>query len=372
MIRDTSGPGVMQLVLSLVPGGTERLTVEIAVRLSRRFRMAVCCLDEPGAWAEQVTAAGVPVIALHRQPGFRPSLGWRIAGLASEMNLKVLHCHHFSPFVYGSIAAMVDRRLALVYTEHGRLSDAPPTLKRKIVNSVLSRLAGPSFAVAHDLRRHMIAEGFKASRLGVVHNGIEIPPRPDAASRAEARRLLGAGEDAIVVGTVARLDPVKDFGTLIEAVALARQRIATLELVVIGDGPEEETLRQAIRRVGGEQAIRLFGYSSQVRTLLPGFDIYANSSISEGISLTILEAMAAGLPVVATRVGGTPEVIVEGQTGLMVPPRAPEALAAALVELAGRAERRRALGEAGRARVESAFAIERMIDDYGREYERLL
>ena len=303
MIRDASQPGVMQLVLSLVPGGTERLTVEIAVRLSKRFRMAVCCLDEPGAWAGQVTDAGVPVIALHRKPGFRPSLGWHVARLASEMNLRVVHSHHFSPWVYGSIAALLNPRLGLIYTEHGRLSDAPPTLKRKIVNAALSRIAGPSFAVAHDLRAHMVAEGFKSEKLGVIHNGIEIPPLPDTGARTEARRQLGVSEDAVVVGTVARLDPVKDLTMLIAAVAEARRQVPALQLVIVGDGPEEEALRQAIRAARVEAGVRLFGYSSQVRALLPGFDIYANSSISEGISLTILEAMAAGLPVVATESG---------------------------------------------------------------------
>jgi glycosyltransferase involved in cell wall biosynthesis len=118
--------------------------------------------------------------------------------------------------------------------------------------------------------------------------------------------------------------------------------------------------------------VRFFGYSSAVRALLPGFDIYANSSISEGISLTILEAMTAAIPVVATRVGGTPEVVIDGTTGLMVPARSPEQMGDALAALAVSSPRRHALGQAGRARVESAFTIDRMVEDYAREYERLL
>ncbi len=362
----------MQLVLSLVPGGTERLTIEIAVRLSRRFRMTVCCLDEPGAWAAEVTSAGIPVITLNRQPGFRPSLGRRIAQLADEMDVGVIHSHHFSPFVYGSIAALINRRIGLIYTEHGRLSDAPPTVKRQVVNAVLSRVAGPSFAVAHDLRRHMIAEGFKASKLGVVHNGIDIGPLPDTAARHAARQLLGARADAVIVGTVARLDPVKDLRTLIEAVVRAADRVPALQLVLVGSGPEEDALKRAARELGAGDHVRFFGYSSQVRTLLPGFDIYANSSVSEGISLTILEAMAAGLPVIATAVGGTPEVVTEGVTGRLVGARAAAELAIALADLASSPAERQALGQAARARVESAFTIDRMVDDYAREYERLL
>jgi glycosyltransferase involved in cell wall biosynthesis len=372
MIRDAPTPGVMQLVLSLVPGGTERLTIEIAVRLSRRFRMSVCCLDEPGAWAGEVEAAGVPVITLHRQPGFRPSLGRRIAQLAREMDVHVIHSHHFSPFVYGSIAALHNRRIGLIYTEHGRLSDAPPSAKRKLVNAVLSRTAGPSFAVAHDLRRHMIAEGFKASKLGVVHNGIDIGPVPDAAARDAARRMLGVAADAVLIGTVARLDPVKDLRTLIEAVVRAATRVPALQLVIVGDGPEQELLQRAARELGAGDRVRFFGYSAHVRALLPGFDIYANSSVSEGVSLTILEAMAAAVPVVATRVGGTPEVVIEVTTGRMVGARAPAEMAAALIGLSTSPADRLALGRAGRAHVESAFTIDRMVEDYAREYDRLL
>jgi glycosyltransferase involved in cell wall biosynthesis len=184
--------------------------------------------------------------------------------------------------------------------------------------------------------------------------------------------MLGARPDAVIVGTVARLDPVKDLHTLIDAVVRAAAIVPALQLVIVGDGPEEESLKQAARERGAGDHIRFFGYSSQVRALLPGIDIYANSSISEGVSLTILEAMAAALPVVATHVGGTPEVVIEGTTGRMVRARAPGEMAVALTELASSPESRRALGQAGRARVESAFTIDRMIEDYAREYERLL
>jgi L-malate glycosyltransferase len=359
----------MQLALSLVPGGTERLTVEIARRLAGRFRMSVCCLDERGAWAAEVEDAGVPVYVMNRQPGFHPLLGRRIAALASRLKVSVIHCHHFSPFVYGSIARFFKPSVKLVYTEHGRLSDAPPTLKRRVVNMVLSRVAGPSFAVAHDLRKYMLEDGFLENRLGVIHNGIEIGPMPDTRAREEARRHLGVPDEAFVVGTVARLDPVKDFTTLVAAIARAAARMPSVVLAIVGDGPERGTVERAIAQTGAP--VRMLGYSAAVRQLLPGFDAYANSSISEGISLTILEAMAAGLPVVATRVGGTPEVVIDRETGRLVSARSVDALAEAILELAEAPARATAMGAAGRARVERAFNIDRMLEDYARQYDRL-
>jgi len=364
--------GVMQLVLNLDPGGTERLAIELVSRLAGRYPMVVCCLDEPGAWAGEVTGRGVPVVALGRAAGFHPSLGLRIATLAEAHAVSVLHCHHYSPFVYGAIATLRRPGLRLVYTEHGRLSDAPPTRKRRLANTVLSRLAGPTFCVSAALRTHVVAEGFPRHRVGVIHNGIAVGPVPGAAERHAARAALGLDASAVVVGTAARLDPVKDLGALVAALATARAQRPDLSLVVVGDGPERVALEAAAHAQGVAGAVQFTGYRVDVRQLLPAFDLYVNCSVSEGVSLTILEAMAAGLPVVATSVGGTPEVVVDGSTGRLVPARAPAALSAALLALAGDEGLRRQWGAAGRSRVESAFTIERMTDDYVRVYDRLL
>jgi glycosyltransferase involved in cell wall biosynthesis len=370
-VRERGVTGVMQLVLSLVPGGTERLTVELATRLAPRFRMVVCCLNEPGDWAHEVTDRGIPVVTLGRLPGFHPSLGRRIAAVAREHSVKVVHCHHFSPFVYGWIAGLVDRRLRILYTEHGRLSDAPAKLKRRIAHAALSRLSGHSYAVSHDLRRYLVDSGFAPRKMSVIHNGIDLGPLPDDAARREARAAFGLPADAFVVGTVARLDPVKDLAVAIRAIAEVRRTLPQALLAIAGDGPERAHLDAVVAEAGAADAVRWIGYTPAARRLLAGCDLYVNTSVSEGISLTILEAMAAGLPVVATRVGGTPEVVEAGGTGLLVPARSAAALAEAIVQLGHDPERRRAMGHAGRARVEHAFSIDRMVEDYAREYVRL-
>jgi glycosyltransferase involved in cell wall biosynthesis len=361
----------MQLVLSLAPGGTERLTIELVNRLSDRFRMIVCCLDEAGEWASELTDHGVPVVPLHRAAGFHPSLGRRVAKLAASHGATVVHCHHYSPFVYGRIASVLNPRLGLVFTEHGRLSDAPPKTKRKVANIVLSRLPGAVFAVSAALKRHMVAEGFRTDRVGVIYNGIDPGSPPTEDERHQARQLLGFADEAFLIGAVARLDSVKDLPTLIKAVALARSRVPSTRLVIVGDGDERSALASEIRRLRVEDIVTLTGYRSDVRHLFPAFDVLVNSSISEGVSLTILEAMAAALPVIATAVGGTPEVVLHGVTGLLVEPRAPTAIADAVAQLACSPTLRAAFGAAGRARVERAFTIERMVADYAREYARV-
>jgi glycosyltransferase involved in cell wall biosynthesis len=181
--------------------------------------------------------------------------------------------------------------------------------------------------------------------------------------RARVRKELGIPDNALVVGTVARLDPVKDIPTLIRAVAQRHNADLPTILLVIGEGSERAHLEASAREVGTASSVRFLGHRDDARDLLAACDLYANSSISEGISLTILEAMAAGLPVVATRVGGTPE-IVDASCGRLVPSRDPDALAATLTALAQDAPLRLALGREARARVEQRFTLDRMVREY--------
>ncbi len=360
---------VLQVVHSLAPGGTERLVVELVRRLGGEFEMSVCCLDQAGAWGEELRAAGTPVDVLQRRPGFRPGLAWQVAQVCRRRGVDVMHCHQYTPFVYGALAATFLGAPRVVFTEHGRLSDAPPTSRRRLANQFFGRLPRVRmFAVSEDLKRHMVAEGLPAGRIEVVLNGIDPGPEPTAAQRAWARAQLGVREDEIVIGTAARLDPVKDLGTLLRAFAEA-QFDRPSRLVVIGDGELLGALQAQAAELGLGPRVVFTGYRPDVRALLPGLDVYVNCSISEGISLTILEAMAAGLPVVATRVGGTPEVVTP-ETGLLVPSLAPASLARAVERLAPLAGVRGALSGSARLRVKSTFALEGMCAAYRRHYLR--
>jgi glycosyltransferase involved in cell wall biosynthesis len=355
---------ILHLALSLNAGGTEKLVIEMVRALRERAEVAVCCLDEAGDWAAQLTDIGIQVTALHRRAGFHPSLGGRVGSLANRFRADVLHCHHYSPFVYGMLGKLRRPTMRIVYTEHGRLSDAPPGRKRRAANVLLGRLPGDFFAVSNDLRLHMIAAGFPGQRVGVIHNGISLGTSPTAEERVAARRRLGLDEGHVVVGTIARLDPVKDLGTLIRAFRELAGSHPRSRLVIIGDGPERGALERLVSESEMQPAVVFAGQRNDARTLLPAFDVFANCSITEGISITILEAMAACLPVVATRVGGNGEVVVEGQTGLLTPARDARSLAAALRALLDDDPRRIAFGLEGRRRVESSFSLETMVAAY--------
>jgi glycosyltransferase involved in cell wall biosynthesis len=354
----------MQVVLSLKPGGTERLVIEICRRLGHDFDTTVCCLDDAGEWAEQLRADGVEVVALNRRPGFRPDVGRRIAELAAARSIDVLHCHQYSPFVYGRIAAWWRPELRLIYTEHGRLSDAPPSWKRQLVNPALARFPGAIVAVSDDLRRYLVSSRFPSARVGVIHNGIEIGPPPGSADRARGRALLGVDAGTPLFVTIARLDPVKDLMTMLHAFAHIRTAMPSARLVIVGDGPEREALANRAARPDLAGSVDFAGMRDDARALIPAADVYMNSSIFEGVSITLLEAMAARVPVIATAVGGNPEVLAHGAAGVLVPPRNAMRLADAAVALGRDHVARARFATAGRRRVESSFTIQRMVAEY--------
>ena len=360
-------PRVLQLVLSLHPGGTERLVLDLVTHLHSSCPMAVCCLDDRGRWGDDLASQGTVVTALGRTPGFHPTLARHVARAARAHGATVVHAHHYSPFVYGALARLAGSGARVIFTEHGRLSDVGPSPKRRLANRTLASLAWRAFAVSENVKAHLVGEGFSQSAVGVIYNGIAIGPAPDADTRARIRRQLGVDSDTCVIGTVARLDPVKDLGSLIRAIAAMTER--RTRLVIVGDGPEQPSLERLAGDLAVSDRVHFIGYRDDARTWLAGCDVYANCSISEGVSLTILEAMAAALPVVATAVGGTPEVV-DQSCGRLVPARDSAALAAALGALAANAPVRRTLGDAARARVEMQFTIERMVQSYRDVYEQ--
>jgi L-malate glycosyltransferase len=363
---ETPRARVLQVVLGLDPGGTERLVVELVRRLHARQPMAVCCLDDAGLWGRELREEGIAVTTLARRSGFHPLLGRRVASTARQHRATIIHAHHYSPFVYSALARPWGGP-PVVFTEHGRLSDTGPSAKRRWANQVLAHGARRVFTVSRELGAHLEEEGFPPSKISVVYNGISVGPIPLPEVRREVRTELGVDDGVVVIATIARLDPVKDLGTLIRAVG----RLAGTErvlLVVIGEGTERPTLEREAAEAGLSAAVKFLGLRSDARRWLSGCDVYVNSSVSEGVSLTILEAMAAQLPIVATAVGGTPEVVTS-DCGDLVQSRDVEGLANAIRALCRDPNRRAQLGHQARDRVEQVFTIERMVADYSSAYE---
>jgi len=256
-----------------------------------------------------------------------------------------------------SLVARLVRVPTFIMTLHGEASSRAPSwlFRARCMDGVI--------AVSTRIRERLLAEHprLEPERVVVVDNGVALPEPSSGDALAEVR-LPGHG----VIVTVARLDVVKDLGTLLAAVAGLPQT----QLILVGDGPERAALEARARQPDLAGRVSFLGFRSDIDALLAASDLFALSSLSEGMSIAALEAMAAGLPVVATAVEGTPDVVVDGQTGLLVPPRDPTALAGALRAVLGDPARRQALGAAGRERVRERFSLEATARRYLDAYRR--
>ncbi len=361
---------ICHVLFSLTVGGAEVLAARLARRLSGSHRTIFCCLDDIGALGDGLRDEGFPVHHLQRRSGLNLGSSNRLATLLRRERVDVIHAHQFGPFFYGATARLLASRPGLVMTEHGRSFPDPPRRTHFLFNRAVLRRDDRIIAVGEDVRRALIDnEGFAPGRVEVVYNGVDTGAFADSARHREAvRREVGVGAGAVVLMQVARLDAIKDHATAVRAVGRAAGRRPDVRLVLVGEGPEAGPIDDLIRGLGlGENVLRL-GIRTDVARLLGAADAVLLTSRSEGIPLTLIEGMAAGLPVVATRVGGVAEVVVDGQTGLLAPAGDADALAARILRLADDRDLRERLGRAGRVRARASFDEGRMIAAYDRIY----
>jgi glycosyltransferase involved in cell wall biosynthesis len=315
---------------------------------------------------------GRDVYRLPLETGFSPAkdldAGWRFYRLLRKIRPALLHIHGFKAFLIGSHAAALARVPVLVtvhnYPAHrGGETLLPP----------FSRLAGTAgayyIAVSHALSRELAGWGIAPGRIRVIHNGIDPAPFEQAGIY---RRRAVSGEAPLVVGTVARMAPQKGLQYLVYAAASLAGRYPRMRFVIAGDGPEQPALQELTRRMGLGGRISFPGFIRNIPAMLSQIDIFVLPSLAEGLAITLLEALAAGCAVVASRVGGVPEVIEHGTTGLLVPPASSGALAGAVAALAENPFLRRNVSLAGRKRVLEQFTIDKMLMQTGSVYESLI
>lgn len=369
-MSDTGGSAsgrvrVLHVVLDLDQGGLERLVPDMVRRLSpERFDPHVLALRFLGRNAAGLEAYGGLHVA---EPMPRWSMLWprgltrQIGALAPD----VVHTHS-GVWYKASLAARRAAVRRLVHTDHGR--QRPDPWSARFVDGLAARRTDVVVAVSDVLARQLARSVVRdASRVVVVPNGVDTElyrPRPDT---GKVRAELGIPADAPVIGSVGRLDPIKAYDVMIEAFG---RLLATWDrrprpaLVLAGDGPERTRLEALVRARRLDAAAHLIGWRDDVHDLYATFTLFTLSSWSEGTSLSLLEAMSAGLCPVVTEVGGTPAVLGDALRHRLVPPRQPDALAAAWRAALGDAGRRRDDAALARARVEEAFGLDAMVRRY--------
>lgn len=367
-------PLVLHLTYALDVGGLETLLVECINRMpAERYRHALVCLTGYTDFAQRITVPGVELIALHKPPGNSLAVHGQFWKVLKRLRPTILHTYNLSAFEYGATAALAGVPVR-IHAEHGRDAADPHGLnpKHNLLRRLLAPLIDRIVPVSHDLDRwlHEVVRIAPAKTL-MINNGVDTS-RFHQAPATTASPWPG---DAIVVGTVARIQDIKNHRGLVEAFialrALRPDLAPRLRLSIVGDGPLMGQLQTQVAAAGLADLVWLPGARNDIADLLHSFTIFALPSLAEGTPVSLLEAMACALPVVASNVGGIPEALHDGVHGTLVAVGDTAALAAALAAYAGAPALAAGHGAAARARIEQHYSMTAMLGAYVALYDSL-
>lgn len=358
------------------------LVQETIRRLKGRIEPAIFCLDSIGLVGEQLQKEGIEVVSFGRRPGRDYRLAWRMARAIRLRGIEVLHCHQYTPFFYGALAKLFHRVHAkpqashcpkLILTEHGRhYPDLVSPLRRAVNRLFLDPLADAVTAVSRFSARSLTnIDGFAGHRIEIIQNGIDLSRFEKKQDRSRLRERLGLEPRRRYIANVGRLHPDKDQATLLHAFQDVAAGCSDVDLLIVGEGPLCQELDELACKLRIESRVHFLGVRHDVPDILQAVDLFALTSVTEAASLTLLEAMAAKLPVVVTNVGGNPEMVRDGVEGILVPRGQSSAIAAAILQLLANPAKARAMGQAGLERVGEHYRIESAIERYYSLYARL-
>ena len=357
---------IVQLVETLETGGLERIAVDLALAQMRSGHSPMLyCMFGGGPLADDARKAGIPVTEFHKEPGFSLRMLLMLARQLRRDAADVLHTHNPGVHPYGAIAAWIARVPAVVNTRHGPATSSGRAYQERYFRAVMPFTDRVVF-VSKDSRRYLLEKGrLSARKSAVIINGIELGAfleKPAAPLSASPRVRFGA---------VGRMVPAKAHSILIDAFAQLSRKLPDAELRIVGGGPLEDQLKEQARKAGLDNRIRVEGLNHRIAGVLRELDIFVMSSTSEGLPLVILEAMAAGLPVVSTRIGGVPEVAPEGDVSVLCAPGSASDLAEAMYKAATRCDLA-CMGKKAREIAIAKFSLDQMWRSYQAVYAAAL
>jgi L-malate glycosyltransferase len=324
----------------------------------------------PGGELRQRASEGLELIPLAPRTEMDLSAAWRFARVVKQLQPDVIHAHDPHGVAMAALACSIGGSAAKMWPPliAGRRVDFH--LKRNSFSRWKYRQVDCFIAASEAIRQMLVADGVPAERTVTVHEGIDVD-RVAAAPPVNVHEAFWLPHDAPVIGNVAALVPHKGQRHLIEAAHLVVQQIPDARFVILGEGELREPLEHLVKTHHLEKHVLLPGFRTDVFGCIKGFDLFAMSSVTEGLGTSLLDAMACARPIVATRAGGIPEIVEDGVNGLVVPPRDHAAMAAAIVRLLKDAALRRQMGDAGLARVRERFTVERMVAATAAVYARV-
>lgn len=362
---------ILHAVRSLEFGGAEKMVVDLSAiqKESGLVEPFILCIVRGGPLTHRATELGLKYSICGMESNKYLSPAIKIYRQIKKFNIDIVHTHNFVSHFRASIAAKISR-VPIIHTKHGRavnMLQRFPVLRRLIYN-----FAEKIVVVSEDTREIFIEKtGIVREKTEVIYNGIGI--NKFSISRVDGlREKLDIGESDIIFGSVSRLDPVKDHLTLVRAFAKVCPSNKNIKLLIIGDGPERERIEKMIEKLSIKKQVKMVGFSDDIPSFLSIMDLFLQPSLEEGFSLTILEAMAAGVPVVSTPVGGTPEIIREGETGTLVPAGDVKGFTDVMNKFLSNREHFQSMAKRAKENVSSNFSLDSMADNYLSLYYSIL
>ncbi len=332
------------LLWSKYSGGVTSVN-DLVLRLDeRRFNVTFIYLSGYGIDKNLIEDAGYKVLYLcnkKRSRIFSFSVLFKLIKILKEYKIDIIHCHAHKPTVYGTIAATFAHTPVIVSHIHGL--GRTRNLKRKVMNFLLFRKIDRIIPVAETVKQDVIKSNWfvPQDKIFVLENSVDYERFTNVSiSKEDAKRILGIAPNAFVFGTVGRLAPTKGLTYLIEAFSIVKKQLPAAHLVVLGDGPGKAKLEKKAENMSCSDSVHFLGFKDNIENLLQGLDVFVISSIAEGMPRALLEAMAAGIPCICTKVGGLPEVICSEEFGCIVEPKDSETLAEAMIRMANLPEKK--------------------------------
>jgi glycosyltransferase involved in cell wall biosynthesis len=354
--------------------GAEVLVRETIHRLGSRIQPTIFCLDAIGRIGEELIAEGVDLVCFHRKPGRDWGVSRRMAAAIRQRDIEVIHAHQYTPFFYSALAKpLCCFRPRVILTEHGRHYPDRVSPHRRAVNRlVLDRLADAVTACSHFSAEGLSrTDGFAGARIEIIENGIEVDRYGPPADKALAKEDVGLEPGRRYLIHVARHHPVKDQPTLLRGFAQAAPDLPGVDLLMVGDGQLRGELESLAVELRVPDRVKFLGIRTDIPELMRAADAFALTSLSEAASLTLLEAMASGLPAIVTAVGGNPELVRHEKEGLLFPRGDVVGCADAIRRIFRNPDLAAHLGAAGRARAVEHYQLSRTVEEYFKLYCRL-
>ena len=367
-------PRVLHLITSFEIGGTERQAVELLKRLDRdRFDVRLAVLRNEGPFYREIEAL-FPVVPEFPLTSFYNANAVkqlaRLRRLMVREQIDILHAHDFYSSFIGAAAARLAGVRVIACQRHLKLSDRRA---HELGTRLIHRLAHRVLVNSQAIRDRIVEQGSAAPRkITVIRNGVPDASASRAHAQDEIRSELCISADAKLVGMVARIQPVKGHRFFIDAAAIVLRDQPNAHFVLVGDGPLRSEIENQIARLGLADRVHLLGDRSDVAQLTSGFDLLVLASLHEGSPNAVIEAMAAGVPVVATAVGGTKELIIDGETGYLAPPADSAALADRIVFALKHEDSHAVITSAARSRINAEYGMDRMVESVERLYDELM